>query len=140
MSIFDKIDVLAIEAGCTSVAGEKVNCLWSTKKEVLKIKLDWSDLELTLHFPFSQLIECDMSLTDMVIFGFKHHLRAPEPVQPCDVTNKCCNQFGERDEIQAIIDKLRADVAERDERIEVLEQEVEELNIRLNRLREYEKL
>ena len=46
---------------------------------------------------------------------------------PCDVTNKCCNQFGERDEIQAIIDKLRADVAERDERIVKLKQEVKEL-------------
>lgn len=44
-----------------------------------------------------------------------------EPVQPCDITNKCCNQFGERDEIQAIIDKLSADVAQRDERIAELE-------------------
>ena len=50
-----------------------------------------------------------------------------EPVQPCDVTNKCCNQFGERDEIQAIIDKLRADVEQRDERIVKLKQEVKEL-------------
>ncbi len=132
MSIFDEIDVLAIEAGCTDVAGEKVNCLWSTEREVLKIKLDWSNLELTLHFPFSQLMECFMSLTDMVIFGFKHHLRAPEPVRPCDVTNKCCNQFGERDEIQAIIDKLSADVAERDERIKVLEGETKELQRRLD--------
>lgn len=41
-----------------------------------------------------------------------------------DITNKCCNQFGERDEIQAIIDKLHADVAERDERIIKLKQEV----------------
>lgn len=44
-----------------------------------------------------------------------------------DIINKCCNQFGERDEIQAIIDKLRADVAERDERIIKLEQELKEL-------------
>lgn len=44
-----------------------------------------------------------------------------------DITNKCCNQFGERDEIQAIIDKLRADVAQRDERIRVLEREVEKM-------------
>ncbi len=44
-----------------------------------------------------------------------------------DITNKCCNQFGERDEIQAIIDKLRSDVAQRDERIVKLKQEVKEL-------------
>ncbi len=45
---------------------------------------------------------------------------------PCDVTNKCCNQFGERDEIQAIIDKLRADVAERDERIKELQRRLDD--------------
>lgn len=44
-----------------------------------------------------------------------------------DITNKCCNQFGERDEIQAIIDKLRADVAERDELIKELKQDINEL-------------
>lgn len=44
-----------------------------------------------------------------------------------DITNKCCNQFGERDEIQAIIDKLRADVAQRDERIKVLDSKCSEL-------------
>lgn len=52
---------------------------------------------------------------------------------PCDVTNKCCNQFGERDEIQAIIDKLRADVAERDERIKVLEQALGNTNDELHK-------
>lgn len=52
----------------------------------------------------------------------------PETVQPCDITNKCCNQFGERDEIQAIIDKLHADVAQRDDRIKALKQEVNELH------------
>jgi len=46
---------------------------------------------------------------------------------PCDIINKCCNQFGERDEIQAIIDKLRADVEQRDERIKTLEGAVEEM-------------
>ena len=124
MSIFDKIDILAIESGCTSVAGEKVNCLWSTENEVLKIKLDWSNLELTLHFPFSQLIECGMSLTDMVIFGFKHHFRAPTPVEqtetPC-IRDMCCNQFGERDEMQSIINSLQADVIARGARIKMLE-------------------
>ena len=80
MSIFDKIDILAIEAGCTNIAGEKVNCLWSTEKEVLKFKLDWSNLELTLHFGFSQIMESKVSLTDMALIGFKHHIRAPEPV------------------------------------------------------------
>lgn len=46
---------------------------------------------------------------------------------PCDITNKCCNQFGERDEIQAIIDKLREDVARRDERIKALGNKCDEL-------------
>ena len=44
---------------------------------------------------------------------------------PC-VRDKCCNQFGERDEIQAIIDKLRADVADRDERIKELQQRLDD--------------
>lgn len=58
----------------------------------------------------------------------------PEPVDtPCDITNKCCNQFGERDEIQAIIDKLHADVAERDERIKVLEQALDNTNDELHK-------
>ena len=39
---------------------------------------------------------------------------------PC-VRDKCCNQFGERDEIQGIIDALQADVKARDERIKALE-------------------
>lgn len=56
--------------------------------------------------------------------------------KPC-IREMCCNQFGERDEIQRIIDSLQADVAQRDERIKTLEDEVEDLNRRLNRLREY---
>ena len=56
--------------------------------------------------------------------------------KPC-VREMCCNQFGERDEIQRIIDSLQADVVARDERIKTLEEEVEDLNRRLNRLREY---
>lgn len=46
--------------------------------------------------------------------------------KPC-VREMCCNQFGERDEIQRIIDSLQADVAQRDERIKTLEQEVKRL-------------
>lgn len=46
--------------------------------------------------------------------------------KPC-IRDKCCNQFGERGEIQAIIDKLRADVVQRDERIKVLEDECDKL-------------
>ena len=57
-------------------------------------------------------------------------------MKPC-IRNMCCNQFGERDEIQRIIDSLQADVVARDERIKTLEEEVEDLNRRLNRLREY---
>lgn len=56
--------------------------------------------------------------------------------KPC-IREMCCNQFGERDEIQRIIDSLQADVVARDERIKTLEEEVEDLNRRLNRLREY---
>ena len=37
------------------------------------------------------------------------------------VRDKCCNQFGERDEIQGIIDALQAGVKARDERISKLE-------------------
>ena len=44
--------------------------------------------------------------------------RLPEQ---CDITNKCCNQFGERDEMQAIINSLQADVIARGARIAELE-------------------
>lgn len=38
-----------------------------------------------------------------------------------DIADKCCNQFGERDEIQTIINSLQADVVARGNRIEELE-------------------
>ena len=48
------------------------------------------------------------------------------------IREMCCNQFGERDEIQRIIDSLKADVAQRDERIKTLEEERDELQRRLD--------
>ena len=45
---------------------------------------------------------------------------------PC-IREMCCNQFGERDEIQRIIDSLQADVVSRDERIKTLENKGDEL-------------
>ena len=48
------------------------------------------------------------------------------------IREMCCNQFGERDEIQRIIDSLQADVAQRDERIKTLEEERDELQWRLD--------
>ena len=51
--------------------------------------------------------------------------------KPC-IREMCCNQFGERDEIQRIIDSLQADVAQRDERIKTLEEERDELQRRLD--------
>ena len=135
MSIFDKIDILAIEAGCTSVAGERVNCSWSTEDEVLRFKLDWSNLELTLHFGFSQIMSSKIPLTAMVTIGFKHHLRATTPVEqtetPC-IRDMCCNQFGERDEMQRIINSLQADVIARGARIKALEDKCDELQRRLD--------
>lgn len=51
---------------------------------------------------------------------------------PCDITNMCCNQFGERDEMQSIINSLQADVIARGARIADLEREVERLQRRLD--------
>jgi len=51
---------------------------------------------------------------------------------PCDITNKCCNQFGERDEMQSIINSLQADVIARGARIADLERERDELQRRLD--------
>ena len=39
---------------------------------------------------------------------------------PC-IRNMCCNQFGERDEMQRIINSLQADVIARGARIKMLE-------------------
>lgn len=44
-----------------------------------------------------------------------------------DITNKCCNQFGERDEMQKIINSLQADVIARGARIADLEKQCDEL-------------
>ena len=45
---------------------------------------------------------------------------------PC-IRDMCCNQFGERDEMQSIINSLQADVIARGARITDLECEVERL-------------
>ena len=45
---------------------------------------------------------------------------------PC-IREMCCNQFGERDEIQRIIDSLQADVMARGARIKMLENKCDEL-------------
>lgn len=44
-----------------------------------------------------------------------------------DITNKCCNQFGERDEMQQIINSLQADVIARGARIAELVKQCDEL-------------
>ena len=43
---------------------------------------------------------------------------------PC-IRDMCCNQFGERDEMQRIINSLQADVIARGARIAVLERELQ---------------
>lgn len=50
----------------------------------------------------------------------------------CDITNKCCNQFGERDEMQAIINSLQADVIARGARIKTLEDALRNTNEELH--------
>jgi len=50
---------------------------------------------------------------------------------PC-IRDMCCNQFGERDEMQRIINSLQADVIARGARIADLECEVERLQRRLD--------
>lgn len=74
----------------------------------------------------SELVRVGGDLTDG---GFEYAFLTDEVVtdetppveQPCDITNKCCNQFGERDEMQAIINSLQADVIARGARIAELE-------------------
>lgn len=84
MNVFDRLDVLAIEAGCTGIAGTKVNCLWYTENKVLVFKLNWSNLETTLHFGFEQIIQSNVTLTDMVLTGFNSHLRESEHASKSD--------------------------------------------------------
>ena len=60
--------------------------------------------------------------------------RLPEPekgVTVCSITDKCCNQFGERDEIQTIINSLQADVVARGNRITELEDLLAEITFML---------
>jgi hypothetical protein len=57
---------------------------------------------------------------------------------PC-IREMCCNQFGERDEMQSIINSLQADVIARGARIEQLECEVINLESEVNDLCGYDK-
>lgn len=67
-----------------------------------------------------EIVEDDKpTKTDMVYMG--------EVEQQHDITNKCCNQFGERDEMQQIINSLQADVIARGARIAELERKCNEL-------------
>lgn len=50
-----------------------------------------------------------------------------EPNETLCIRDMCCNQFGERDEMQSIINSLQADVIARGARITDLEREVERL-------------
>jgi tRNA U34 2-thiouridine synthase MnmA/TrmU len=50
---------------------------------------------------------------------------------PC-IRDMCCNQFGERDEMQHIINSLQADVIARGARIKMLEDERDELQRRFD--------
>lgn len=62
--------------------------------------------------------------------------RLPEPekgVTVCSITDKCCNQFGERDEIQTIINSLQADVVARGNRITELERALRTTNDELHK-------
>lgn len=59
---------------------------------------------------------------------------APEELAPVEKPNEtqcirdmCCNQFGERDEMQRIINSLHADVIARGARIKMLEDKCDEL-------------
>lgn len=63
----------------------------------------------------------------MMSTGDKDMLNVEASERRYCVRDKCCNQFGERDEIQAIIDALQADVKARDERIKVLNSKCDEL-------------
>lgn len=76
---------------------------------------------------FSELIRVGFDLdpdNDTLFFTDEEIERLPEPekgVTVCSITDKCCNQFGERDEIQTIINSLQADVVARGNRITELE-------------------
>lgn len=50
-----------------------------------------------------------------------------------NITDKCCNQFGERDEIQTIINSLQADVVARGNRITELERALRNTNSQLHK-------
>lgn len=76
---------------------------------------------------FSELIRVGFNLKESkrsLYFYDEEIERLPEPekgVTVCSITDKCCNQFGERDEIQTIINSLQADVVARGNRITELE-------------------
>lgn len=54
------------------------------------------------------------------------------PTTCTDISHKCCNQFGERDEIQTIINSLQADVVARGNRIAELERALRTTNDELH--------
>ena len=87
----------------------------------------------------SELVRVGGNLPDD---GFKYAFVESEVVEvqpvlveqtetPC-IRDMCCNQFGERDEMQNIINSLQADVIARGARIKMLEDERDELQRRLD--------
>ena len=67
--------------------------------------------------PLSHYLVCDVI----------EHVETPRSIETPCIRDMCCNQFGERDEMQSIINSLQADVIARGARITDLEREVERL-------------
>lgn len=69
------------------------------------------------------LLSCDwhFPIDDVKVIGEKDILNPEASERRYCISERCCNQFGERDEIQTIINSLQADVVARGNRVTELE-------------------
>ena len=90
-----------------------------------------------VHVKISELKKVGFNLykiddnEDLYFYDDEFEVAPTAPVEqpnetPC-IRDMCCNQFGERDEMQNIINSLQADVIARGSRIKTLEDKCDEL-------------
>ena len=92
-------------------------------------------LDCEWHFPIGdvKVIGTQPDATHHFATGEKDVLNSEASERRYCISERCCNQFGERDEIQTIINSLQADVVARGNRITELERALRTTNDELHK-------
>lgn len=101
-----------------------------TFSELIRVGFDLEPDDDTLYFTDDE-IERLPDTTWHFATGDKDVLNSEASERHYCISERCCNQFGERDEIQTIINSLQADVVARGNRITELEDLLAEITFML---------